>query len=164
MMVGQRKTDRLAPDQRERLEAMVKEVEDNMDALVKEREAFMKLDIKSQGANQVSQLLNQPNMFNMADDVKERLDKIESKLMQRNPSAQQTSTLIDPSSGKLKLSKENLKAATGSQMGSKMGGTSSNFSNIDGMSTASKRSNVTMITFKYCTFPFYKFEVIDENM
>ena len=38
MMLGQRKTDRLAPDQRERLEAMVKEIDENMDALLQERE------------------------------------------------------------------------------------------------------------------------------
>ena len=44
MVIGQRVTDRLAPDQRERLEAMVAEIDENIDELVKEKEAYFKQD------------------------------------------------------------------------------------------------------------------------
>ena len=40
----QKPTDRLAPDQRARLEEMVKEIEDNIEDLVKEREEYFKND------------------------------------------------------------------------------------------------------------------------
>jgi len=40
----QRPTDRLAPDQRARLEEMVQEIEDNMDDLLLEKEEYFKGD------------------------------------------------------------------------------------------------------------------------
>ena len=47
MMLGQRKTDRLAPDQRERLEELVKDIDENIEALVKEKENMQVSDVKS---------------------------------------------------------------------------------------------------------------------
>ena len=40
----QKPTDRLAPDQRARLEEMVKEIDDNIDDLIKEKEEYFKSD------------------------------------------------------------------------------------------------------------------------
>ena len=40
----QRPTDRLAPDQRARLEEMIKEIDDNIDELIQEKEEYFKGD------------------------------------------------------------------------------------------------------------------------
>lgn len=91
MMLGQKKTDRLAPDQRERLEQLVKDIDDNIEELLKEKANNLKQDMvsdmKSQVSNQLSKLPDEPNLFAIEDDTRQRLNKIDSKLRQRNPAA-----------------------------------------------------------------------------
>ena len=129
MMLGQRKTDRLAPDQRERLEAMVKEIDENMDALLQERDQHLKSDGKSQASNLLSKVPGEPNLFSMEEETKERLSKIDSKLRQRNPAAQEVATVDSALASGFKLPMDPM-----SDKKSKMQNTSSNFSNMDAMS------------------------------
>ena len=92
MMLGQKKTDRLAPDQRERLEELVKDIDESIDNLVKEKAQLakdeLKSDIKSQMSNQLSKLPDEPNLFALEYDTKQKLERIDSRLRQRNPAAQ----------------------------------------------------------------------------
>ena len=64
----QRPTDRLAPDQRARLEEMVKEIEDNIDDLLKEKEEYFKSD--GQSVSKKSAINNQPNVYTFEGETK----------------------------------------------------------------------------------------------
>ena len=82
----QRATDRLAPDQRARLEEMVKEIDDNIDDLIKEKEQYFKSD--GQSVSKKSSIPDAPNVYHIDGDDKDRLEKIDSRLRARNPAAQ----------------------------------------------------------------------------
>jgi hypothetical protein len=60
--------------------------------LVKEKAQLakddLKSDIKSQMSNQLSKLPDEPNLFAIEYDTRQKLERIDSRLRQRNPAAQ----------------------------------------------------------------------------
>lgn len=78
-------TDRLAPDQRARLEEMIQEIEDNMDGLLQEKEEYFKSD--GQSVTHKSGIPDAPNIYHFEGNTKSRMDEIDSRLRMRNPAA-----------------------------------------------------------------------------
>lgn len=132
-LMKQRQVDRLDPESRARLEAMVKEIDENLEELQREKEDYLRHDGQSSSPSKVSKLVSAPNVYSFEGETKTRMDEIESKLRERNPTAQENMANLPPTLGGVQLpdSKNDLNA------------TSSNFSVF---STASKRSNFTTIT------------------
>ena len=81
---NQRPTDRLAPDQRARLDEMVQEIEDNIEGLLKEKEEYFKSDGQSVYKSGIP---DAPNIYNFEGDTKSRMEEIDSRLRMRNPAA-----------------------------------------------------------------------------
>ena len=121
------------PESRARLEAMVKEIDENLEELQREKEDYLRHDGQPSSPSKVSKLVSAPNVYSFEGETKTRMDEIESKLRERNPTAQENVANLPPTLGGVQLpdSKNDLNA------------TSSNFSVF---STASKRSNFTTIT------------------
>ena len=88
-MLKQRNVDRLDPESRARLEAMVKEIDDNLEELVREKEEYYKLQNvgDSHNPSKVSKLTGAPNVYAFEGETKSRMDEIDSKLRERNPGA-----------------------------------------------------------------------------
>ena len=93
----------------------------------------MRHDGQSSSPSRVSKLVSAPNVYSFEGETKARMDEIESKLRERNPTAQENVANLPPTLGGVQLpdSKNDMNA------------TSSNFSVF---SAASKRSNFTTIT------------------
>ena len=140
-LLGQRQVDRLDPESRARLEAMVKEIDDNLEELVREKEDYYKLqtDGASSSPSKVSRLTSGPNVYVFEGETKSRMDVIDGKLRERNPGAQDNTPSAPPSLGGFTLNLPDTPSKGG------MNATSSNFS-VAGYSSASRRSNVTTIT------------------
>ena len=83
-------------------------------------------------------------MYSIEGNERNRLDEIDSRLRVRNPAAQDVAI---PSLNSLQLPGSNAKtpSGAGSQL---MNISQSQFSNLDNMSSVSRRSNLTMITLK----------------
>ena len=81
----QRPTDRLAPDQRARLEEMIKEIDDNIDELIQEKEEYFKGDGQSVSRKDA------PNVYTFEGETKSRMEAIDNRLRIRNPAAQDVS-------------------------------------------------------------------------
>ena len=94
----QKPTDRLAPDQRARLEEMVKEIDDNIDDLIKEKEDYFKAD--GQSVSKRSKISEAPNVYSIEGDKRQRLEEIDTRLRVRNPAAQDVGS-VAPSLGSL---------------------------------------------------------------
>ena len=88
-MLKQRNVDRLDPESRARLEAMVKDIDDNLDDLVREKEEYYKLqtDGASSSPSKVSKVTSAPNVYAFEGETKSRMDEIDGKLRERNPGA-----------------------------------------------------------------------------
>ena len=84
-MMKQRQVDRLDPESRAKLEAMVKEIDDNLEELQKEKEEYFKHDGQSSSPSKVSRLTGAPNIYAFEGETKTRMDEIDSKLRERNP-------------------------------------------------------------------------------
>lgn len=140
----QRPTDRLAPDQRARLEEMVQEIEDNIDDLLLEKEEYFKGD-GQQSVSRKSKIIEAPNSYSLEGDTKSRMDEIDNRLRIRNPGAQDNYSAA-PSLGSLQLPGSGLNAGVGGK--DLMNLSVSQFSQLDAMSSISRRSNLTMITLK----------------
>ena len=132
-LLKQRQVDRLDPESRAKLEAMVKEIDENLEELQREKEEYMRHDGQSSSPSKVSKLGSAPNVYAFEGETKARMDEIESKLRDWNPTAQESVANLPPTLGGVQLpdSKGDMNA------------TSSNFSVF---SAASKRSNFTTIT------------------
>lgn len=134
-------TDRLAPDQRARLDEMVKEIDDNIEDLVKEKEDYYSND--GQSVSRKSKIPDTPNVYELEGETRQRMDQIDSKLRIRNPQAQVDGTVNPASLASLQLpgrDKDNSQALMNLSV--------SQFSQLDAMSSASRRSNFTLITLK----------------
>lgn len=88
----QRPTDRLAPDQRARLEEMVKEIDDNIEGLLAEKEEYFKGD--GQSVSKRSGIPDAPNVYSFEGQTKSRMDEIDSRLRMRNPAAQDNTSVM----------------------------------------------------------------------
>ena len=84
-LMRQMPTDRLAPDQRARLEEMIKEIDDNIDGLVKEREDYFSNDGQSVGRR--SGIPDAPNVYAFEGETRSRMEEIDHRLRVRNPGA-----------------------------------------------------------------------------
>ena len=99
----QRQVDRLDPESRAKLEAMVKEIDDNLEELQKEKEEYFKHDGQSSSPSKVSRLTGAPNIYAFEGETKVRMDEIDTKLRERNPQAQENISSVPPSLSGFKL-------------------------------------------------------------
>lgn len=91
----------------------------------------------------MSRLTGQPNTYVLEGETRERMEEIDRKLRDHNPAAQNNMSLIPTSDSPFILPTEE-NSAKKRKKG--MMDSQSNFSQLEGMSNISRRSNLTLLT------------------
>ena len=109
--------------------------------MLKEKEEYFKSD--GQSSTKKGTILDAPNGYDIDGETRLRIEKINEKLRIRNPAAQASDTVsMAPSLASLQLPRNDRNPTD------LMNISTSQFSQLDAMSSASRRSNMTMITLK----------------
>jgi len=107
--------------------------------LLKEKDDYFSND--GQSVSKKSRFPDAPNVYSFEGTTKDRIEKINSRLRIRNPAAQDNTSMA-PSLASLQL------PGSDRRQSDLMNLSVSQFSQLDAMSSASRRSNLTMITLR----------------